>query len=101
MNKQYIQLSQVLDQMDALDENNVPRSFQMKFVTADRSRRSGGEIIDIPSGKKCVGFRNGILVFDTRESSGVEKQAVIPTTGPILPGIYCSQTIRFVRFTSV
>ena len=69
MKTTYIQLSTVLDEMNRLDSNNLPIPFQMKFVTADRIRRSGGEIIEVAGARKCVGFRSGKIVFDTRESS--------------------------------
>jgi len=69
MTNNYIQLKDLLEQMNQLDENNMPKSFQIKFVTADRGKKTGGEIIEIPSAKRCVGYRNGKLVFDSRESS--------------------------------
>ena len=67
MNSKYIQLSKALDLMDQLDDDGKPVKFHVKFVTADRIRRTGGEIIEIPSGRKCVGNRNGKTVFDTRQ----------------------------------
>ena len=66
MNSNYIQLSKALDLMDLLDDDGKPVKFHVKFVTADRMRRTGGEIIEIHSGRKCVGNRNGKTVFDTR-----------------------------------
>jgi hypothetical protein len=67
MNSTYIQLSKALDLMDLLDDDGKPLKFHLKFVTADRIRRTGGEIIEIQSGKKCVSNRNGKTVFDTRQ----------------------------------
>ncbi len=69
-----IQLSTALDMMDELDENGVPMSFQLKFVTADRQRKTGGEIIEVPSARKCVGSRNDEVVFDTREKKTTVKE---------------------------
>ena len=69
MNSNYIQLSKVLDQMDQLDDDGKPVRFQVKFVTANRMLKTGGEIIEIVDGRKCVGKRRGEMVFDTRKSS--------------------------------
>ena len=69
MNSNFIQLSAALDLMDQLDEDGKPMKFQVKFVTADRKNKTGGEIIDVPSAVKCVGFRKGKIVFDSREPS--------------------------------
>ena len=66
MNLTYIELSKALDLMDQIDEGGKPATFQVKFVTANRIRRTGGEIIEIQNGRKCVGNRNGSVVFDTR-----------------------------------
>jgi hypothetical protein len=64
-----IRLSNVLEQMDQLDGNEKPVKFDIKFVTADRIRKTGGEIIEIKQGCKCVGKKNGKVVFDTRKAS--------------------------------
>ena len=64
----YIQLSKALQLMHMVDENNKPVKFQVKFVTANRKLKTGGEIIEIASGRKCIGKRNGEMVFDTRPS---------------------------------
>lgn len=68
MKVQYIRLSEVLDQMEQLDEAGMPVKFQIKFVTADRKRGTGGEIIEIKDGRKCVGKRKGKVVFDMRKT---------------------------------
>ncbi len=68
MKGQYIRLSEVLDQMEQLDEFGMPVKFQIKFVTADRKRGTGGEIIEIKDGRKCVGKRKGKVVFDMRKT---------------------------------
>ena len=64
----YIQFSQVLVLMDQLDDDGKPIRFQVKFVTANRKLKTGGEIIEIIGGRKCVGKRGGDVVFDTRQS---------------------------------
>ncbi|MCX6267044.1 MAG: hypothetical protein NTW16_06765 [Bacteroidetes bacterium] len=69
MNSNFIQLSKALDLMDQLDDDGKPVRFHVKFVTADRIRRTGGEIIEIPSVRKCVGNRNGKTVFDIRQKA--------------------------------
>jgi hypothetical protein len=69
MNSNYIQLGAALDEMDQFDDDGKPVRFHVKFVTADRIRRTGGEIIEIPSGRKCVGNRNGKTVFDSRQKA--------------------------------
>jgi hypothetical protein len=74
----YIQLSKALQLMDMVDENNKPVKFQVKFVTANRKLKTGGEIIEIVDGRKCVGKRHGEMVFDNRPS----KQEVSTTSRP-------------------
>ena len=69
MHSTFIQLIKVLDLMDQLDDDGKPVKFHVKFVTADRIRRTGGEIIEIQSGRKCVGNRNGKTVFDSRQKT--------------------------------
>ena len=58
--------------MDRLDGSGKPATFNMKFVTADRKRNTGGEIIEVKGACKCVGKRDGEVVFDKRiaDSSG-------------------------------
>ncbi len=70
MTNGFIQLSEVLDTMKQFDETGKPVSFQVKFITADRKLKTGGEIINIPSGRYCIGKRNGEVVFDSRQPSG-------------------------------
>ena len=54
--------------MEEFDQAGKPVSFDLKFVTCDRKRETGGEIIEIKSGRKCVGKRNGKVLFDTRKA---------------------------------
>ena len=62
----YIRLSDVLHQMEQLDAENNPVAFDVKFVTHDKKRDIGGEIISVDGARKCVGKRNGKVVFDVR-----------------------------------
>lgn len=78
MGNGFIRLSEVLDQMDRLDDSGRPKSFDMKFVTADRKRNTGGEIIEIRNGRKCVGKRNGKVIYDTRETVAEVRQSRSP-----------------------
>jgi len=61
-----IRLLNVLEQMDQFDGAGMPVKFDIKFVTADRIRKTGGEIIEIKQGCKCVGKKKGKVIFDTR-----------------------------------
>jgi len=70
MNSGYIRLSEVLNQMDQIGPDDKPSKFQIRFVTADRSLGTGGEIIEISNGRKCVGLnKQGSPVFDLRAKS--------------------------------
>lgn len=64
----YIRLSDVLSEMDRLDDQGKPIKFNIKFVTANRKERTGGEIIEIKGGRKCVDVKEDKPVFDTRKS---------------------------------
>ncbi len=67
MIKGYIRLSGVLDQMDQIGDDGKPSLFQMKFVKADRTRGTGGDILEIINGRKCVGLnKQGSPVFNLR-----------------------------------
>ena len=66
MNSRYIRLGNVLDQMDLLDEDNKPVPFQIKFVTANRKLLEGGDIVELPVARKCIGKRQGKVIFDER-----------------------------------
>lgn len=55
MNSNYIRLWDVLEQMDSLDNEGKPVRFQLKYVTADRDKGTGGDIIELKDARKCVG----------------------------------------------
>jgi len=71
----FIQLSTVLDIMRQKDATGKPVSFQIKFVTADKKLDKGGEIINIPVARHCIGRRNGEVVFDTRQASNPQSSS--------------------------
>lgn len=73
----YIRLKAVLEKMEEFDHEGKPIAFNLKFVTCDRKRGTGGEIIEIVGGRKCVGVRNGKVVYDKRK---IEVQG--PTKDP-------------------
>jgi hypothetical protein len=60
----YIRLSEVLDKMDQLDDHGKGIEFHMKFVTCDKKQDTGGEIIEIINGRKCIGKKKGKVIFD-------------------------------------
>jgi len=63
----YIRLSEVLDLMDQIGDDGKPRPFQMKFIKADRTRGTGGEILELLQGRKVVSKdKQGNPVFDLR-----------------------------------
>ena len=64
---QYIRLGQALDLMDQVDEHGKPVPFQIKFVTANRKLGKGGDIVELPVARKCIGKRQGKVIFDKRE----------------------------------
>lgn len=61
-----ILLRDVIAEMDRIDGNGKPVPFSAKFVTADRKRRTGGEIISVENAVKCIGKRKGEVVYDGR-----------------------------------
>ena len=69
-----IRLGEVLKQMDYLDEKNQPVKFQMKFVTANRDKNTGGEIIEIKDACKCIGKKAGKVIFDKRPAPDINSK---------------------------
>ena len=67
MNNRYIRLGDVLDRMDQTGQDGKPVPFQIKFVTANRKLGKGGDVVDLPNARKCVGKRQGKVIFDKRE----------------------------------
>ena len=71
MNNRYIRLGDALDQMDQTDQDGKPIPFQIKFVTANRKLLEGGDIVELPVARKCIGKRQGKVIFDKRDKKAV------------------------------
>lgn len=70
MSSGYIQLKDVLEQMDQLDALNKGVPFDIKFVTCDRNRGTGGDILEIKGGRKCSTLtKEGEIVYSKEVSS--------------------------------
>lgn len=60
-----ISYKQVIEEMDKLNGDGKPIPFSIKFITADRTRRIGGEIITIEKAEKCVGKKGEKVIYAT------------------------------------
>ncbi len=56
---------QVIEEMDRVDNEGKPVRFSIKFVTADKNRKTGGEIISVSEAEKCVGKKNDTVIHST------------------------------------
>ena len=55
--------------MDSLDGRGRPTRFQAKFITANRTTREGGEIIEVKDACKCpVRTKNGQEIYPERKN---------------------------------
>ena len=52
-------------EMDKVDHTGRPVPFSITFITADRTRNTGGEIINISEAQKCVGKQSGSVLYAT------------------------------------
>ena len=69
MNSTFIRLWDVLEIMDSMDGQGKPVRFQLKFVTANRSEKTGGEIIELKDACKCsVRTKKGKEIFATKKN---------------------------------
>jgi len=76
MNPNLIRLWDVLEIMDSLDGQGKPVRFQLKFVTANRLTKEGGEIIELKDAQKCsVRTKQGKEIFAERKNFPVNDQA--------------------------
>lgn len=68
---------EMINAIDGIDSNGQPVGFSLRFVTADRKRKTGGDIIFIENGKKCVGKgKDGNVIWAApvgESSTGVKK----------------------------
>ena len=80
MNSTFIRLWNVLEIMDSFDGQGKPVRFQLKFVTANRLEKTGGEIIELKDACKCsVKTRKGEEVFpEKRHFPAMEKASKDP-----------------------
>jgi hypothetical protein len=69
----WIRLREVVNEMDRLDGEGRSVPFDIKFVSSDRKRGTGGDIIEIKGARKCYGTTDGGLVSDTPNRSGSGK----------------------------
>lgn len=69
----YIRLKEVIEIMDRVDSDDKPVLFDIKFVTIDNKRDTGGQIIEVNKARKCIGKRNGKVVFDSRKPASADK----------------------------
>jgi hypothetical protein len=69
MNTSFIRLWEALEIMDSTDAHGRPARFQVKFVTANRMTREGGEIIEVKDACKCpVRTKNGQEIYPERKN---------------------------------
>ncbi len=69
MNSTFIRLWDVLEIMDSFDGQGKPIRFQLKFVTANRSEKTGGEIIELKDACKCsVRTKKGKEIFAVKKN---------------------------------
>ena len=69
MNSTFTRLWDVLEIMDSFNGQEKPVRFQLKFVTANRSTKEGGEIIELKDACKCsVRTKQGNEIFAERKN---------------------------------
>lgn len=68
---------EMIREMDQADHNGKPVVFSLKFVTADKVRRTGGEIIEVTKAQKCVGKRSDGVLY-ANPGNGAVKQTKNP-----------------------
>ena len=69
MNSAFIRLWDVLETMESMDDRGKPVRFQLKFVTADRQKKTGGEIIEMKDACKCsIRTKQGKEIFPSKKA---------------------------------
>lgn len=69
MNSTFIRLWDVLEIMDSMDGHGKPIRFQVKYVTANRSTKEGGDMIELKDACKCsVRTKQGKEIFAERKN---------------------------------
>ena len=75
MNSNFIRLWDALEIMDSFDGQGKPVRFQLKFVTANRLERTGGEIIELKDAQKCsVRTTKGKEIFAAKKNFPANEQ---------------------------
>ena len=69
-----IHLHDVLDQMNARDDDDNPIPFQIKWYTFDRKKQTGGNLIELDSAIGVVGKKKGKLIPIPQRKSQVEEK---------------------------
>jgi hypothetical protein len=86
-----ISYKEIIEEMDRTDTEGKPVRFSIKFVTADRIRKTGGEIITVDKAEKCVGKKAEKVIHATpintnREPNHKDNQTrniYIPDSGQV------------------
>lgn len=77
MNSHFIRLWEALEIMDSVDQQGRPARFQIKFVTADRTTKKGGEIIELKDASKCpIRTKKGKEIFPQRRNYPVQDRMI-------------------------
>jgi hypothetical protein len=76
MSSNDIRLWDVFQQMDCLDAEDKPARFQLKYVTADREKGTGGDIIELTEARKCPGKTKSGEPKSIRQKSAVQNEIV-------------------------
>ena len=69
MKSTFIRVWDVLENMDSFDGQGKPVRFQLKFITANRSEKTGGDIIELKDACKCsVRTKKGKEIFAAKKN---------------------------------
>jgi len=75
MKTEFIRLWDVLEIMDSVDVDGKPVMFQVKYVTANRTTKKGGDIIELKDACKCsIRTKKGEEVFPQRKNFPVTEK---------------------------
>ena len=76
MKTEFIRLWDVLEIMDSAEAEGKPVMFQVKYVTANRTTKEGGDIIELKNACKCsIRTKKGEEVFPQRKNFPVTEKA--------------------------
>jgi hypothetical protein len=75
MNSNYIKLWDVVQQIDHTGADEKPVRFQLKYVTADRKKCTGGDIVELVDARNCAGkTKTGEPKFIKKKSQFIEEK---------------------------